>query len=113
MSHPVSADLIHIPDRVQTNDFVLRSCRTGAVTEAAAAETITGPMLSPPNLNAPSTRPSDSYAAASRPAAARRATSTQVLRLGEIALHGRTGPAAGWERESARRAGARWRRHPL
>jgi hypothetical protein len=45
MSETLFRDLIHIPDRVQTNDFVLKLSE--GVTEAAAAETIRNYVVTP------------------------------------------------------------------
>ena len=44
-TRPLLRDLIHIPDRVQTNDFVLKLSE--GVTEAAAAETIRNYVVTP------------------------------------------------------------------
>lgn len=44
-TRPLFRDLIHIPDRVQTNDFVLKLSE--GVTEAAAAETIKNYIVTP------------------------------------------------------------------
>src|SRR5262245_6514401 len=46
-TRPLFRDLIHIPDRVQTNDFVLKLAE--GVTDAAAAETIKNYVV-PPQL---------------------------------------------------------------
>ena len=44
-AHPLFRDLIHIPERVQTNDFVLKLSE--GVTEAAAAATIENYVVTP------------------------------------------------------------------
>ena len=44
-ARPLFRDLIHIPDRVQANDFVLKLSE--GVTEAAAAETIRNYVVTP------------------------------------------------------------------
>ena len=100
-ARPLLRDLIHIPDRVHANDFVLKLSE--GVTEAAAdgddqelrrhhparKRVQRGARLNPRQRRK---RPQRSL------------LPRRLVRLGQVALHGRPGSAAGRERESAQQA---------